>query len=109
MQRNRHFRVELRIDNPRGELLPGMYAVARIRTAAAAGAVLVPREAVGARGDRRIVLVVDGDRVRVTEVTVGISGDRLVQIVSGVSEGQLVVADARRDVAPDVRVNPIGR
>ena len=108
-QRNRHFRVELRIDNPRGELLPGMYAVARIRTAAAAGAVLVPREAVGARGDRRIVLVVDGDRVRVTEVTVGISGDRLVQIVSGVSEGQLVVADARRDVAPDVRVNPIGR
>jgi len=107
--RNRHFRVELRIENARGELLPGMYAEARIRTGTAAGAVLVPRESVGVRDGHRFVLVVQGDHVRVVPVTEGLSDEGRVQIVSGLSEGDVILADARREIAADVRVKPISR
>ena len=68
---------------------------------------MVPREAVTTREGRRVVLQVAGDLVRDVAVTEGLSDGRQVQIVSGVEAGDIIVADARQEVAPGTKVNPI--
>jgi HlyD family secretion protein len=105
--RNRHFQIEVRVDNKDRALLSGMYGVATIPVARAVKAIAVPREAVTTRGGRRQVLKIEGDVVRAVPVTEGISNGTLAQILSGLAAGDTVVADARRDVAPGVKVNAI--
>ncbi len=104
--RNRHFAIEIRVDNRDGALLSGMYASARIVVAKADGIVL-PREAVFSRDGARAVYRVEGDTVKVVAVTEGLADGAGMQIVSGVSAGDLIVADARREVSEGARVRPI--
>jgi len=103
-ERNRHFRVEIRVPNAGAALLSGMYATARIVTASASDGVIVPREAVTTRGGARVVLKVDGDSVQAAPVKEGLTDGSRVQIVSGLSAGDTVVADARRQLADGARV-----
>jgi HlyD family secretion protein len=105
--RNRHFRIDVRVANADGALLGGMYAVARVVTARVEAAVLVPREAVFSRAGQRAVYVVSGDRAVVTPVKEGLTDGTRVQIVSGVTAGTKVVADARREIAEGVKIRPI--
>lgn len=106
-QRNRHFRIELRVPNGEGALLAGMYASARLVLAQADQAVVVPREAVVLRDGQRVVLKVDGDKVLPVAVVEGLTDGRQVQIVSGLAAGDLVLADARRQLPADARVKPV--
>ncbi len=106
-ERNRHFRIEVRVPNEKRELLSGMYASARIVQSTAEDAVLVPREAVGTRDGKRIVLKVNDGLVSPVEVTEGLSDGGRVQIVKGLAAGDTVVADARRQVASGVKVRAI--
>jgi HlyD family secretion protein len=70
---------------------PGMSAVAHLAVRAARDAVAVPAAAVFSSGGRDSVWVVrDGKAVR-TPVTVGVSGQDLVQVVAGVSAGDRIV------------------
>jgi HlyD family secretion protein len=105
--RNRHFQVEVRVDNPNGALLSGMYGVASIAIQRAAQAVVVPRDAVTNRNGQRVVLRIEGDVVKSAVVKEGVSDGVHVQIVSGLTAGELVVADARRDVADGVKVRAV--
>jgi RND family efflux transporter MFP subunit len=105
--RNRHFRIEVRTANPGGVLLSGMHATATIPLARAPQALAVPREAVTTRDGRRVALRIEGDTVTDVAVTEGVHDGRLVQIAAGLQPGDVIVADARQDVAPGARVNPI--
>jgi HlyD family secretion protein len=107
-ERNRHFKIEVRVDNPNRALLAGMYATARIVVDAARDAITIPREAVTTKNGKRVVLKVDGDTVRAIDVVEGLGDGRRVQIVSGLASGDRVVADARRQIADGVKVNAIG-
>jgi RND family efflux transporter MFP subunit len=106
-ERNRHFRIDVRVPNRGRALLSGMYASARIVEAAAADAVLVPKEAVATRDGKRIVQKVQGDTVTTTEITEGLSDGARVQIVKGLSAGDTVLADARKQIAPGTKVRGI--
>ena len=103
-ERNRHFRIEIRVPNADAVLLSGMYATARIVTERATGGVIVPREAVTTRAGRRIALVVTGDTVKSVDVTEGLSDGQRVQVLTGLNAGDTVVADARRQLADGTRV-----
>ncbi len=103
-ERNRHFRVEIRVPNADGVLLSGMYATARIITASAGGRVIVPREAVTTRAGARVVLTVQGDSVKAVTVTEGLSDGQRVQVLTGLAAGDVVVADARRQLSDGVKV-----
>jgi RND family efflux transporter MFP subunit len=107
--RNRHFQIEIRVDNPRTELLSGMYGVAAIPVQRATAAVVVPREAVTTRDGRRVVLRIENGIVNAVPVTEGLSDGTRVQVVTGLTAGDLIVADARRDVASGVKVNAVTR
>jgi HlyD family secretion protein len=104
--RNRHFTIEVRTTNP-GSLLAGMYATATIPTQHVSDAVAVPRDAVTTRAGRRIVLKVDAGAVHEAVVTEGLSNGTQVEISKGLKSGDVIVADARRDVAAGTKVNPI--
>jgi RND family efflux transporter MFP subunit len=105
--RNRHFRIEVRVTNPGGALLAGMYATARVVVQRADNAIAVPREAITTRDGTRTVLKVDGGRVSPVAVVEGLNDGRQVQIVSGLAAGDQVVADARRQLPADARVKAI--
>ncbi|HEX6214493.1 MAG TPA: efflux RND transporter periplasmic adaptor subunit [Vicinamibacterales bacterium] len=106
-ERNRHFKIEVRVPNDGRTLLSGMYATARIVEATAGHAVLVPKEAVTTKDGRRIVQKVTGDTVAAVEVTEGLADGARVQITSGLAAGDVVLADARRPLAAGAKVRGI--
>jgi RND family efflux transporter MFP subunit len=105
--RNRHFQVEIRIDNRSRALLSGMYGMASVAIQRAPQALVVPRDAVTSRDGQRVVLRIEGDVVKSTVVKEGLNDGVHVQILSGLRAGEMVVADARRDVADGVKVRAV--
>ena len=107
-ERNRHFKIDVRVPNNGRALLSGMYASARIIEAATANALLVPKEAIATTKDgKRIVQKVQGDSVTAVEITEGLSDGTRVQIVKGLSAGDTVLADARKQLATGQKVRGI--
>jgi membrane fusion protein (multidrug efflux system) len=104
--RNRHFTIEVRMKNP-GALLSGMYATAAIATERMPDAIAIPRDAVTSRGGRMVVYRIDGAEVHEVAITQGLVNATQVQVSSGLKAGDVLVADARRDVAPGTRVNAV--
>ncbi len=70
--KDRHFRVEIRVNNQSEALLSGMYATARVVVGRIDG-LIAPREAVADRNGSRVVYRVDGDTVQVVRVVEGLS------------------------------------
>ncbi len=86
--------VYVRVQNPRGELRPGMRAELAIVTSASDAALAVPRSAV--LGDFGALFVFreateDGTRFERVPVVTGASDDRWVEIVEGLLPGDPVV------------------
>jgi HlyD family secretion protein len=101
----RYFKVKVAIDNPDERLRPGMSAQVSIVTETAGNAVSVPIQSVvdrvpGAKSEdenadesvpkKKYVFVVRNGKVKMTEVTPGIS-DATHVAVSGIRQGDLVV------------------
>jgi len=105
--RNRHFRIEVRINNPGAQLLSGMYGSAAIPLERVHQVVAIPRDAVITRDGKRVAVRLEGDTVRDVPVTEGLTDGRLVQIASGLQAGDTILSDARQDVAAGTKVNPI--
>ena len=106
-ERNRHFMIDVRVPNDGHALLSGMYATARIIEGTAANAIMVPREAVVTKDGKRIVLKVQGDAVSTVEVVEGLGDGARIQIVKGLSAGDKIVTDARRQIAPGAKVRGV--
>jgi RND family efflux transporter MFP subunit len=106
-ERNRHFKIDVRVPNNGRALLSGMYATARIVEATTANALLVPKEAIATRDGRRIVQKVQGDTVTAVEIKEGLTDGTHVQIVKGLSAGDIVLADARKQIATGTKVRGI--
>jgi len=70
---------------------PGMSAVVHLRVRQAADAVTVPAAAVFSSEGRDAVWVIREGKAERVDVTVGVQGQDVVQIVSGVGDGQQVV------------------
>ena len=86
--------VRVRIELPNHDLLlrPDMYAEAEINTGSDQPVLTVPEEAVIDSGSRRLVLVDKGEgRFEPREVKVGRHGNGYVEIVDGLSDGDVVV------------------
>jgi len=105
--RNRHFAVEVRMTNRTGTLLSGMYGVAVIPLARAERALAVPSAAITTRDGKRVVLKITGDTVAASPITEGLTNGSLVEVTQGLAAGDVVLADAGRDVAAGTKVNPI--
>jgi RND family efflux transporter MFP subunit len=108
-ERNRHFKIDVRVPNDGRTLLSGMYASARLVEATSVNAIVVPKEAVATREGKRIVQKVQGDTVTIVEVVEGLADGGRVQILKGLAAGDTVLADARKQIAPGAKVRGIAQ
>lgn len=90
-----------RIDNREGRLKPGMFAKVRLILAERAQALVVPEEAIVPQGGKLGVWkVVDGKAVR-AEVRTGLRRAAQVEVLEGLSEGDVVVTAGQIRLARD--------
>jgi Cu(I)/Ag(I) efflux system membrane fusion protein len=88
-------RVRIELANPKGLLLPNMYADVEITTGNHEPVVAVPDSAVIDTGTRQVVILDRGEgRFEPREVKVGLRGNGMVEIRDGVAEGDRVVVAA---------------
>jgi hypothetical protein len=90
------YKTVVTIDEPGAGLKPGMSAEVTILAQQTTGPVLnVPVQAVLAAGKGRFCFVLNDNDVQVREVTLGMIGDRGVEIRSGLEEGDRVLLSPR--------------
>jgi multidrug efflux pump subunit AcrA (membrane-fusion protein) len=103
-QNTRTMLVEIQVDNKKGLLLPGMYAVATFPAPpGATQPLLVTGDAIAIRNDKPTVAVVKDGKVKLTPVSIGRDLGSFVEIVNGLHEGDLIAtsfSDDVRDGAP---------
>ena len=88
-------RVRVSLPNRDAALKPGMYATLAVAGSAGGAALLVPAEAVVMTGERNLVFVVRADGALVPrEVTLGARSGERYQVLTGLAEGERVVASA---------------
>jgi len=93
--------------NPKGKLLPGMYARLRLGSATRENVILVSERAIGTDQNRKFVYVVnDKNRATYREVHLGdsIDGDRIVS--SGLVAGDKVIVRGLIRIRPNILVDP---
>jgi RND family efflux transporter MFP subunit len=91
------------------KLRAGMFARLSIITAAKSNALIVPKEAIlnpSPSADPLIVAIDQSGQVHRTPVRLGLQSDRFVEIVSGVTEGQLVATSSLNDLSDGDIVAP---
>lgn len=103
----RTMHVEVDVPNPQLEITPGMYADASLVLATATNAVLAPIEAIDRTTTPPSVLTVGHDnRIAARPVTLGLESGDHAEILSGLSEGDLVVTGSRSQLKPGDAVTP---
>ena len=88
---NRTITVKGLAPNPTRVLKPGMFIEARLATASRANAIVIPEDAVQPLRTANVVWVVDKGRASRRVVQLGARSQGKVEVVSGVSNGELVV------------------
>lgn len=88
-------RVRLELQNPGLRLKPGMYADVELTGAGTEETLLVPRSAVLQTGERSMVFHrMSNGQLHPMEVVTGLSSGDQIQILSGLTEGTVVVSSA---------------
>ncbi len=84
--------VNAEIDNPSGVLKPGMFAELEVLTDKTPTAILtIPNAAVVDANGKKVVYVQSGDAYQPAEVTLGQTSENMVEVKTGLFEGDLVV------------------
>ncbi len=97
------------VANPDGVLMPGMFVQAKLPTAVAPEAILLPQRAVtlDLTGRPSVLVVKDDETVekRMVELGRAIASDWLVE--TGLEDGERVVVDGFQRIKPGDKVNPV--
>jgi RND family efflux transporter MFP subunit len=98
----RQVKVYVRVPNPGGKLVGGLFASGTIVTQEAHGTIAAPAAAVRTEGGQQFAMVVENGKLARREVRAGLQdpGRDLVQIVSGLSAGDVVVTGPIEGLIP---------
>ncbi len=105
----RTMHTEVEVPNPNGEIVPGMYAYVQLSVQSVAQALTLPIQAVTRAGTNQGVLLVVNSNGEIEQRTVplGVETASMVQILSGVKEGEQVVFGASGRFQPGEKVKPV--
>lgn len=99
--------VEVDVPNPELTLVPGMYAEVSLRLDERAHVVALPPDALERTATGAKVYSLSQDnRVHIASVNTGLEGNGLVEIVSGLDEGALVIVGRRAGLKEGQVVDP---
>ncbi len=97
--------TEIQIANPKGELLPGMYADVRFLITSTDPTIVIPANALVVRSDGpQVALIGRGDVVHYQKVQLGRDFGSQVEITSGLESGARLVVNPGNDIREGVTV-----
>lgn len=99
--------VFIHLDNPSGEIKPGMHAEVEIVSEIFPGRLLVPQAAVLVRGGRPLVFVVENGLAKWRYIQTGEENEQLVEVLDGVKEGEQVIVEGHLTLAHDSPVRVV--
>ncbi|MBC7363484.1 MAG: efflux RND transporter periplasmic adaptor subunit [Candidatus Aminicenantes bacterium] len=99
--------VFISLDNPTGEIKPGMHAEVQIVSEIFPHRLLVPQSALLVRGGRPLVFVVENELAKWRYVQTGEENEQYVEILEGVKEGEPVIVEGHLTLAHDSPVRII--
>lgn len=103
----RLFRLELAIDNPDGEILPGMFIRADVVKKTVADAVVIPFYSVISRNNEQYVFIEKDGVAEKNPVKLGIMEKWLIQVTEGVKAGDKVLVEGHRDVEDKQKIKVV--
>jgi RND family efflux transporter MFP subunit len=92
-QASRTLNVEVDVDNPRGELLPGAYVFVHIKVPEHVANLMVPSNTLLFRSEGLRVGIVRDGRVQLVPVKIGRDAGASVEVASGLSSNDAVILD----------------
>jgi membrane fusion protein (multidrug efflux system) len=101
---NRTIMVKARAPNANRVLRPGMFIEARLATATRMNAIVVPEDAVQPLRTANVVWVIDGGKASRRVVQLGARSQGVVEVLSGVKAGDLVVVGGLERMAEGMPV-----
>jgi RND family efflux transporter MFP subunit len=104
----RTLRAEVGIDNHEGLLRPGMFVEVTLVVERREAVPVVPRDALTEREGRKVLFVLEGQRVSRREVVPGLGDDDVVEITHGVEPGERVVVRGLETLTDGTRVRVSG-
>ncbi len=103
----RNMDVEVDVPNADLAITPGMYATVSIKTEMHSDALSVPVDAISRTGESATLYVINKDRkIEERTVKVGLETPARLEILNGVSEGEMVLLGSRAAVRPGEVVEP---
>jgi RND family efflux transporter MFP subunit len=106
-QTTRTMDTQVDVNNSDGVLVPGMYAQVELSTERRPNALSVPIDAIDrAGGTPRAYTVSEDGLVHVSSVTLGLETGRVVEVRSGLAEGQRVIIGRHADLHEGEQVRP---
>ena len=107
MTATRTMDTEVDVANPNLTLVPGMYAQVDLGLDRRAAAIAVPIAAKSTENDHIVVFVVNAKKeIEIRRVDLGLETADLVEIRSGLTEGEMVVIGSRGGLKDGQRVDP---
>ena len=101
---SRTLNVEVDVDNPGGQLLPGAYAFVHLKVPATTGAVTIPANTLLFRSEGLRVGVVRNGRVNLVPVAIGHDYGNSVEVTSGVTSQDALVVDPSDSLEDNAQV-----
>lgn len=101
---HRTCRVLIEIENPDRAVRPGMFAHVRVEAARYNDRLLVPREALLTRDDRKVVFVYEGGRAKWRYVETGEETDELVEVREGLAARDTLITAGHFNLAHNAQV-----
>jgi HlyD family secretion protein len=95
------------VTNDRLDLLPNTTVDVRIHISERPAAIVVPRGAVYIEGDRRYVFRVEDNRLHRRFIKVGIADPTKIEVLSGLSEGDVVALPGEASLKENLRIIPV--
>ena len=104
----RTMQTEIDVDNKDLSIAPGMYANTLLELEDRKNVITIPVEALVLSGRQQTVSVLDdNNRIHIRKVQVGLQGQKLAEIVSGLNPGDHVVLGGQENYREGQQVNPL--
>ncbi len=103
-QKTMTFQVNIDVSNPQGLIRPGMTARVKLLIDRHEGSLLVPSSSILSSDTGNYVYVCENGRAVRKPVTTGINDDHRVEIVKGLSEGELLVVKGQQFLSDEAPV-----
>lgn len=100
--------LRARLPNPQQKLRPGMSARVRITLDERSSALLVPEQAIWPQGEQKMVYLVVADTAKLVPVTLGARQPGMVEITSGIKDGDEIVVAGQLKLFDGAKVAPRG-